>query len=193
MILFTAIFSTISIIQDREGGFLQGVLVAPIPRQAVVLGKVLGGSTLALLQAGLFLLIAPLAGIHLELARLPLLLLVLFLVAFGLTAFGVCLAWPMRSIQGFHALMNLVLMPMWLLSGAFFPAASAPGWLATAMQLNPLSYGMAATRHGFGGPGAALPELPAIGPSLAVTTIFALATLALATWLVASDSRRSGS
>src|SRR6188472_251910 len=94
ILLFTAIFSTISIIEDRREGFLQSVLVAPVPRMAIVLGKVLGGTVLAI-------------------------------VAFSLTALGFCIAWRMNSTQGFHAIMNLFLMPLWFLSGALFPAEGA--------------------------------------------------------------------
>src|SRR5688500_2116232 len=125
ILLFTAIFSTISIIEDRREGFLQSVLVAPIPRSAVVLGKVLGGTVLATGQVLLFLLLAPLVGFRFTPASFAIALLLMLILSFALTALGFCLAWRMTSTQGFHAVMNLFLMPMWFLSGALFPPTGA--------------------------------------------------------------------
>lgn len=142
IILFTAIFSTISIIEDRKEGFLQSVLVAPAPRYALILGKILGGSTLALIQASLFLFFTPMLGIHLGISGVILTVLILSLISFSLTGLGFALAWRMDSIQGFHAIMNLFLMPLWMLSGALFPTEGASGWIRILMKLNPLSYAM---------------------------------------------------
>jgi ABC-2 type transport system permease protein len=141
ILLFTAIFSTISIIEDRREGFLQSVLVAPVGRMAIVLGKVLGGTVLAFGQGLIFLLLAPTVGIHLTLASFALSALVMLIISFGLTALGFCIAWRMSSTQGFHAIMNLFLMPMWFLSGALFPADNAAGPIRWVMRANPLSYG----------------------------------------------------
>ena len=181
--LFTAIFSTISILEDRREGFLQGVLVAPVRRASLVLGKVLGGALLAVLQGTLFLLLAPFAGVALG----PLALLgaagVLFLVGFALTGLGFCLVWRMDSVQGFHAVMSVLLMPLWLLSGAFFPAAGLPGWLAWAIRLNPLTYGVEALRIALGlAPGPA-------APALGVTAAFGVATFLLACLLARRRTR----
>jgi ABC-2 type transport system permease protein len=184
ILLFTAIFSTISVIQDRKEGFLQSVLAAPVSRAGIVLGKVSGGATLAWVQGTLFLLLAPLAGIELTLGSFALGAGVLLVVSFALTAMGLCVAWPMDSVQGFHAIMMLFLMPMWLLSSAFFPLAGAPAWLAWVMRLNPLTYGVAALRGVLEGPSAAGHGLPGPGVSFVLTTVFAAATLALAFWLV---------
>ncbi len=148
ILLFTAIFSTISIIEDRREGFLQSVLVAPVGRLAIVLGKLLGGASLAMLQGMLFLLLAPVAGVPLSLAGLPWLIVAMFLVSFALTGLGFLIAWQLNSSQGFHAIMNLFLIPMWLLSGALFPASGAHAWMAWVMRLNPLTYGVTAIRHG---------------------------------------------
>ncbi|MGB7158001.1 MAG: ABC transporter permease [Tepidisphaeraceae bacterium] len=181
ILLFTAIFSTISIIEDRKEGFLQGVLVAPVPRMAIVLGKVLGGTVLAFGQGLLFLLLAPTVGIHLSATAIVLTLLVMLLVSFALTALGFCLAWRMSSTQGFHAIMNLFLMPMWFLSGALFPAGGAMGGLAWIMRLNPLTYGLAALRRAmYWHDPAASATMPSFGLSLAVTITFAIAMLVLA-------------
>jgi ABC-2 type transport system permease protein len=147
ILLFTAIFSTISIIEDRREGFLQSVLVAPVSRRSIVLGKVLGGTILAFGQGALFLALAPLIGIHPPLAGFALALLFMLIIAFALTALGFCIAWRMNSTQGFHAIMNLFLMPLWFLSGALFPAEGAMGGLKWVMRLNPLSYGLDGLRQ----------------------------------------------
>jgi len=126
IVLFTAIFSTISIIEDRHEGFLQSVLVAPISRGALVLGKIAGGTTLAFIQGVLFLCFCPLVGITIHPVSVLYLLLVLLLISFGLTGLGFVLAWRLDSIQGFHAIMNLFLIPLWLLSGALFPSPAPP-------------------------------------------------------------------
>ncbi|MDP7018792.1 MAG: ABC transporter permease, partial [Pirellulaceae bacterium] len=109
ILLFTAIFATISIIEDRREGFLQSVLVAPSPRWSMVLGKVLGGTILAVGQALLFLGVGWAVGLRPPLANVAWLVLMLFITAFGLTSFGFVLAWRMQSTQGFHAIMNLLL------------------------------------------------------------------------------------
>ena len=180
IVLFTAIFSTISIIEDRREGFLQGVLVAPVSRGSVVLGKVVGGTVLAVLQAALFLCLAPLAGQPLTGASLLAAVGVLGLVGFALTALGFCIAWRMDSTQGFHAIMSVFLLPMWLLSGAFFPAEGAQPALAWIVRLNPLSYGVAALRH------ALAMEAPvSAGWALGVSALFAAALFALARRLAA--------
>ena len=155
IVMFTAIFSTISIIEDRREGFLQGVLAAPVPRSVIVVGKIVGGTLLAVIQAGLFLLIGPLLGmfglgpeLQITVSLLPVVMSALFLVliAVELTALGFLIAWPMNSTQGFHAIMSIFLMPMWLLSGAFFPGEGA-GWLTWIIRLNPLTYGVAGLRR----------------------------------------------
>ena len=145
ILLFTSIFSTISIIEDRREGFLQSVLAAPISRSTIVLGKVVGATTLALIQGMAFMILAPFViGVSPEAVLTT--ILVLGLVAFGLTALGYVIAWSLDSTQGFHAIMNLFLIPMWLLSGAVFPASGAPAWLQWVISLNPVTYGVAAVR-----------------------------------------------
>jgi ABC-2 type transport system permease protein len=188
IVLFTAIFATISIIEDRQAGFLQSVLVAPIPRSSITLGKILGAATLAVVQALLFLLIAPAVGIRLGPLKVAAVTAVLFLMAVALSALGFLIAWKLDSTQGFHAVMNLLLMPMWLLSGAFFPASGAPGWLRLVIAVNPLTYGVAALRRVLyleqpdAGAG-----LPGLATSLAVTALFGLVAF-VATTRVASRS-----
>ncbi len=146
IVLFTSIFTMMSVIEDRKEGFLLSVLVAPVPRSAIVLGKVLGGTTLATIQGLIFLALGPFLGIHLSLAQLLLVVLTVFLVSFALTALGFAIAWPMDSTQAFHAIINLFLIPLWLLSGALFPLAGASGWIRVLMRVNPLTYGVDALR-----------------------------------------------
>src|SRR5437879_6700398 len=116
IVLFTSIFTMMSVIEDRKEGFLLSVLVAPVPRSAVVLGKVMGGTTLSAIQGMIFLIFAPLVGVHLSFGYLLLVILTIFLVSFALTALGFAIAWPMDSTQAFHAIINLFLIPLWLLS-----------------------------------------------------------------------------
>jgi ABC-2 type transport system permease protein len=182
IVLFTAIFATISVVEDRRAGFLQGVLVAPVARMSIVLGQALGGTTLALLQAVLFLLLAPAVGIPLTAGAFAAAAGVVFLMGFALTNLGLVIAWRMDSTQGFHAIMNLILLPIWLLSGAFFPAAGAPGWLAWIMALNPLTYGMGALRRVlYAATPAAAGTVPPLGTSLAVTVAFGAVVFLAAT------------
>ena len=181
VLLFTAIFATISTVEDRREGFLQGVLVAPVPRWAIVLGQALGGTSLAVLQGILFLLLAPLLGISLSLLSVAAMIVVMLVVALSLTSLGLIIAWRMESTQGFHAIMNLILLPIWLLSGAFFPASGAPAPLSWLMTVNPLTYGMAAMRRCLylSNPAAAGP-VPALLPSLLISLVFCAVAFAAA-------------
>lgn len=181
MLLFTAIFSTISVVEDRQAGFLQGVLVAPVSRAAVVLGQALGSTTLAMLQGLLFLILAPIAGVPLTPASALAALATMLIMAFSLSNLGLTIAWRMTSTQGFHAIMNLLLLPLWLLSGAFFPATGAPWWIAWIMTVDPLTYGIALLRRAFylANPAAA-GQLPPAAISLGITLLFCLATAAAA-------------
>ncbi|MGD0571334.1 MAG: ABC transporter permease [Candidatus Sulfotelmatobacter sp.] len=146
IVLFTAIFAMMSLIEDRKEGFLLSVMVAPVPRSAIVLGKVLGGTTLSAVQGMIFLVFAPFAGIHLNVPQVLLVAVVVFLVSFALTALGFAIAWPMDSTQAFHGIINLFLIPLWLLSGAMFPMSRASGWIRVVMYMNPLTYGVEALR-----------------------------------------------
>jgi ABC-2 type transport system permease protein len=187
ILLFTSIFSTISIIEDRQAGFLQSALVAPIPRSAIILGKILGGTSLAVLQALIFVLLAPTVKISLSWEKFVAVAGVLALVGFALSALGFLIAWKMDSTQGFHAVMNLILMPMWLLSGSFFPASGAPVWIRAIIYVNPLTYGVAAVRRVlYLNDAPAAIDLPSFAACLGVTVAFGLVAFAATTW-VASD------
>lgn len=147
IVLFTSIFTMMSVIEDRKEGFLLSVLVAPVPRSSIVLGKVLGGTTLSAIQGLIFLAFAPLVGVRMDLVQFLLVVLTVFLVSFALTALGFAIAWPMDSTQAFHAIINLFLIPLWLLSGALFPLSGASGWIRVLMRINPLTYGVEALRN----------------------------------------------
>lgn len=146
IVLFTSIFAMMSVIEDRREGFLLSVLVAPVSRSVIVLGKVLGGTTLAAIQGLIFLVFAPAVGAQADAAHLGLVVVIVFLVAFCLTAMGFAVAWKMDSAQGFHAVVNLFLIPLWLLSGALFPIRGASGWIRAIMRANPLTYGVEGLR-----------------------------------------------
>lgn len=197
IVLFTAIFSTISIIEDRREGFLQGILVAPVSRLAIVLSKISAGTILAILQAGLFLLAGPLlsvigVGAEIEVSwsvsRMLMAGVFLMLIAAELTALGFIIAWPMNSTQGFHAIMSIFLMPMWLVSGAFFPGGES-GWLFWLIRINPLTYGVAGLRRLlYEQTLPVTPELPSMLVCLAVT---ATTTICLTLISAAMVSRAS--
>jgi ABC-2 type transport system permease protein len=172
VVLFTSIFSNMSVIEDRREGFLLSVLVAPIARGALVLGKVLGGATLALAQGLIFVALAPLVGIRLGLLQALEVAGILFLIALTLTSLGFYFAWRLDSVQGFHGIMNLLLMPMWMLSGALFPVSGAHNWIGWVMRANPLTYGLAALRGVFYQPPPA--DVPSLGLSVGVIAAFGL-------------------
>jgi len=177
IILFTAIFTMMSVIEDRNEGFLLSVLVAPVPRAAIVLGKVLGGTTLSAIQGIIFLAFAPLVGVHFTPQSFVLIALTIFLVSFALTALGFAIAWPMDSTQAFHAIINLFLIPLWLLSGALFPLSGASGWIRGVMYANPLTYGVEALRT------LMYPDAPSafsLAASLLTLVLFALFMFGLA-------------
>ncbi len=158
-VLFTAIFSSMSIVWDREFGFLKEIQVAPIPRTAVAVGKALGGSTVAMLQSAVLLLLAPVVGVAVSPGMVLAMLVLMFLLAFALAALGVAIASRMRTMEGFQVVMNFVLMPLLFLSGAFFPLQGLPGWLAVLTHLDPVAYAVDAMRRVVLSATAAPPEV----------------------------------
>lgn len=190
ILLFTSIFCMISVIEDRHEGFLLSVLVAPISRRALVLGKILGGSVVALLQGILFVLLAPTVGISLHAGNIPLLVGVLLLVAIVLTGLGFMFAWLLDSVQGFHAVANLFLIPLWLLSGALFPSAGASPWVRWLMKLNPLTYATDALRQSlYLGSSSGGADVSSLALSLTITAGFAVVVV-LAAFAVANRPLR---
>jgi ABC-2 type transport system permease protein len=138
--MFTAMFSAGSIVWDREFGFLREMLVAPIPRWSVVLGKALGGATVATLQGLLILVLAGGAGVPYNAVLMVTLVLELLVLSFTLTALGVLLASRVKQMQAFMAMNQLVLLPLLFLSGAMFPLANLPTWLHVLTRIDPVTY-----------------------------------------------------
>ena len=187
IVMFTAIFSAISVIQDRNEGFLQGVLVSPVSRTAIVLGKLCGGTVLAVLQGVLFLTLARLLQLiglapemnwNVDSGSLAGMVGFLVLMGFGLCGFGYLFAWRFDSIQGFHSVMNVLLFPMWLLSGAFFSAEGS--WLQWVMRLNPMTYSVAGLKRVMASDSSTVAHLPEMWVCLLVSILFAVVCVFLA-------------
>ena len=186
-VMFSAIFSTISIIEDRREGFLLSMLVSPAPRSSLVLGKILGAATLAWIQGLIFLAFAPLAGVSIQPGEVLAVAGAIFLISFTLTGLGFVIAWKMDSTAGFHAIMNLLLLPMWMVSGALFPISGAHGWVKAIMWVNPLTYAISLLNHTL-----ALPDVtPGALESLLVTLAFGVGLLFFCGLLAAQKSTRS--
>ncbi|GAA0432684.1 transport permease protein [Acrocarpospora corrugata] len=146
-VITTGMFSAASIVWDREFGFLREMLVAPVGRGAIVLGKCLGGALMATSQGVLILALAGLVGVPYAPGLLLTLLGEMFLAAFTITAFGTLLAARMKSMQSFFGVMQMAIMPMVFLSGAMFPLANLPSWLHVLTTVNPLTYAVDPMRH----------------------------------------------
>jgi len=146
-VLMSSFMSGVSVVWDREFGFLKEVLVAPISRASVAAGKALGAATIALLQGVIMLILAPLIGIHLSLGTILALLPLMFLLAASLGSMGVLLATRIRSMEAFQATMQMLMFPMVFLSGAFFPIEGLPAWMNVLVKINPATYGVAPIRQ----------------------------------------------
>ena len=180
-ILFTAIFSTMALIEERRSGLLQALLVAPVARTALVLGYGLGGTTLALLEAILLLGLLPLVnGARLTAIGLIQVFSVSLLAGLAFALLGFVVAWRSTSTRGYHAVMNVVLLPLWALSGAVFPIEGAAPVLQLIMRLNPVTYMVSALRQGLFGTSIA----GAVGSPEGCLFITGLFTLALLLWAV---------
>src|SRR5208283_2887182 len=186
-VLFSAIFSTISIIEDRREGFLLSMLVSPASRTSLVPGKILGAATLAWIQGLIFLAFAPLAGVSIGIADVLATIGAVFLVSFTLTGLGFVIAWRMSSTAGFHGIMNLLLVPMWMVSGSLFPMATAHGWVRILMWANPLTYSISLLNHTLAMPNTQ----PGAMTSLLVTLAFGLVLLAAAGIMAAQKATHS--
>lgn len=182
-VMFSAMFSTMSIIEDRREGFLLSMLVSPAPRGAMVLGKLLGSSTLAWLQSAILLAFLPITGLSVSLAGVAGTAGVLYLIAFALSGLGFLIAWKMDSSQGYHAVMNLVLVPLWMVSGSLFALGGAHGWMQWLMRANPLTYATIALHRLLG------TRAEAGSPELATCLVVAVAA-AVVLWIAATLAAR---
>lgn len=188
-VLMTSFISGVSVVWDREFGFLKEVLVAPISRVAVAAGKTLGGATIALIQGILILLLAPIFGLTLSPGILPRLLPVMFLVACALSAMGIFLASRIKSMEAHQAVMQLLMFPMIFLSGVFFPVNNLPPWMNILVKINPATYGVDSIRQLMLGaqPDASLGitilgHTMSVGDDLMVVAAFGLVMVILAMW-----------
>ncbi|MGD0351945.1 MAG: ABC transporter permease [Dehalococcoidia bacterium] len=174
-LLFTSVFSGISVIWDREFGFLKEILVAPVSRTAIVIGKALGSGTSALIQGTILLPLSFLVGVHLSPISFVILLPTMVLISIGLVSVGLLMASLMTSLEGFNFIMSLVIMPMFFTSGALFPLTSAPAWLRDFSYINPLTYGVDVLRWAtFSGADSLLP----IYVEFLILVLFATAMIA---------------
>ena len=145
-ILFTAVFSGVSVIIDRQYGFLKEILVAPITRPSIVFGKALGISTTALIQGLILLLLSFVVGIQMTLSIFLMSTVVILLISIGLAGLGLLIASFTDSMEGFNLILSFIVLPIFLLSGALFPVGGLPSWLKFAVYLDPLTYGVDALR-----------------------------------------------
>ena len=141
-ILFSSIFSAISIVWDREFGFLREILIAPIPRFSIVIGKVISGTIISTFQALILLVFIPIMGLNISISGLFILLFEIIILSSSLTAFGILIASFMKSFEGFNVVMNFIIMPMFFLSGAMYPVKLLPIFMQGFTVINPLTYGI---------------------------------------------------
>ena len=186
-ILFSSIMSGLSVAWDREFGFLKEILVAPVPRPAVAIGKALGGTTVSVIQGALMLIFAPVLGISLDFRMIPELLAVMILLAFSLTSLGIVIAARMRSMETFQVLMQFLLMPLFMLSGAIFPLRDLPAWMNVLVHLDPVTYGIDPLRQIVLRPSLSAEAMSAVALypiplDLAIIGGFACLMIALAVW-----------
>lgn len=139
-VMFTAIFSAATIVWDREFGFLREMLVAPVRRSSIVVGKCLGGATVASLQGVILIVLMPLVDVPYSVPVILGVFGLMLLLAFAMTAFGVMLAARIKQMPSFMRLTQMIVMPMFFISGALFPVANLPGWLAVLNRLDPITY-----------------------------------------------------
>lgn len=180
-ILFSSIFSSISIVWDREFGFMKEMLVAPISRLSIVIGKAISGTLISVAQAIIIMLLIPFLGMRLTFTQLAELVAVSFLVSFCITSLGILIAARLTSFDGFNVIMNFLVMPMLFLSGAMYPVTSMPVALHYLTLVNPLTYGVDAFKHVLlhDATPPLGPEFP-LGRDIAVVTALSIVMLTLA-------------
>lgn len=145
--LFTAMFAAISVVWDREYGFLREMMVAPVGRTSIILGKALGGTIVATAQGAIIILLGPLVGVSLSVALVLQLVVEIFIISFAITSFGLVLAARVRQMQAVMGIMQMIMLPLTMLSGAMYPLTNLPTWLDVLVKINPLTYGVHAVRE----------------------------------------------
>ncbi len=188
-VIMSSFMAGVSVVWEREFGFLKEVLVAPISRAAVAIGKTLGSATIALFQGTLILLFAPLIGVSLSVWTIVAILPLMFLLAAAMGALGVLLATRIRSMEAFQAVMQMLMFPMVFLSGAFFPVQGLPGWLNALVKLNPATYGITPLRQVMLGTSADYPfavsilgHTMSLWDNIAMLAFFGATMVLLAIW-----------
>ncbi len=187
-VLMNSVMSGLSVVWDREFGFLKEILVAPLGRTGIVFGKAIGSATVAMMQGGVMLLLAPLVGVKVTPLLVIQLIPVLIIISVSLSGLGVLVASRMRSQQGFQLIVQLMIMPLIFLSGVFFPVNNVPGWLATFSKANPLTYGVDAIRQLFLEGSSGMTGVTVFGHTMtvledvAVVACFGTILLMLAAW-----------
>jgi ABC-2 type transport system permease protein len=177
-LLFTAMYSGIALLWDRQFGFLKETLVAPVPRAQIMLGRTLGGATVAMLQGLLILIVCLIAGFRpSSAAALPLALLIMALIAIVFAALGTVVGSSLREMQGFQLVMNFMVMPIFFLSGALYPLKNLPTALAVLTRIDPLTYGVDGARGAFIGV-----THFGMATDVAVLGLFGVAFLSLGAW-----------
>ncbi|GMR04258.1 MAG: ABC transporter permease [Thermodesulfobacteriota bacterium] len=146
-LLFSSMFSTMSVVWDREFGFLREMLVSPVSRVTIVLGKLMSGTALAVFQGTILLFIAPVVGLDVGVVDFLIMILLMTLVAFSITSLGLLVASLLTSLEGFNVIMNFLVLPMFFLSGALYPIEALPASIRIFSFINPLSYGVDAFKH----------------------------------------------
>ena len=193
-VFMTSFMAGVSVVWDREFGFLKEVLVAPISRVSVAVGKALGAATVALLQGLLIMLLAPLIGVSLSLGTVLALLPLMFLLAVAMGSMGILLATRIRSMEAFQAVVQMMMFPMVFLSGVFFPLQGLPAWMSVLVKINPVTYGIAPIRQVVLGasPGSifdinVLGHTMSIWDNIAVLAVFGITMILLAVWSFGSQ------
>jgi ABC-2 type transport system permease protein len=179
-ILFNSVFSGVSIIWDREFGFLREILVAPISRTAIGLGKLMGGASIAISHGIIMFAFAPILGVHFSLLVIVQLVAVLFLFALVMTSVGIAIASRVKSVESFQMISQVTIMPSMFLSGIFFPVNNLPGWMEVLVKINPVTYAVAPIREiGLGEELTATTGASVVGVELFGHTLSALESLGI--------------
>lgn len=187
-VLMNSVMSGLSVVWDREFGFLKEILVAPLGRSGIVMGKALGGAAVAIMQGIIMLVLAPVLGVSLSFLMVIKLIPVLLIISVSLSGLGILVASRMRSQQGFQIIVQIIIMPLIFLSGVFFPVNNVPGWLEVVSKLNPLTYGVDAIRQLFLGEGTTAIGVTILGHTMTVlqdvllVAVLGIVLLSFAVW-----------